>query len=136
MIRRMTSDPAGFYARLEVKPTAPPGEIAAAFRRKARILHPDVPSTGNVEAFVRMKEAYEVLGNAGRRAAYDRAARAAPVSESSEVQIVLPVTRGPRLSDLPVTVWAALGGLFCLAAIMAAFQLTRRPPPAPVVARP
>ena len=84
-----------------------------------------------------MKEAYEVLGNARRRAAYDRAARARLTPEpSDDMQIVLPVTRGPRLSDLPVAVWAALGGLFCVAAIMAAFQLTRRPPPAPVVARP
>jgi DnaJ-like protein len=136
MMRRMTRDPAGFYERLEVDPAAAPKEIVAAFRRKARILHPDVPNTGDVEAFVRMKEAYEVLGNARRRAAYDRAARAMPTSGPSEVQIVLPVTRGPRLSDLPVPVWAALGGLFCLAAITAAFQLIRRPSPAPVVARP
>ena len=78
MMRRMTRDPAGFYERLEVDPAAAPREIVAAFRRKARILHPDVPNTGDVEAFVRMKEAYEVLGNARRRAAYDRAARAMP----------------------------------------------------------
>jgi curved DNA-binding protein CbpA len=136
MMWRMKSDPAGFYERLEVDPAAPHEAIAAAFRRKARVLHPDIPTTGDVEAFVRMKEAYDVLGDVRRRAAYDRAARAKLTSGPSEMQIVPPVTRGPRLSDLPVAVWAALGGLFCVAAIMAVFQLTRRPPPAPVVARP
>ncbi len=44
--------------------------------------------------------------------------------------------RGPRLSDLPVAVWAGLGGLFCLAAVMAVVQFGRPPPPpqGPVVA--
>ena len=123
MMRRMKSDPAGFYERLEVDPAAPHEAIAAAFRRKARVLHPDIPTTGDVEAFVRMKEAYDVLGDVRRRAAYDRAARAKLTSGPSEMQIVPPVTRGPRLSDLPVAVWATLGGLFCVAAIMAVFQL-------------
>ena len=52
--------------------------ITAAFRRKARVLHPDVPGTGNAEAFMSVKEAYDVLGDAGRRAAYDRSAQRLP----------------------------------------------------------
>jgi hypothetical protein len=136
MMRQMNSDPEGFYERLEVDPDAPPDAIARAFRRKARVLHPDIASSGDAGAFVRMKEAYDVLSDAERRAAYDRAARAMLTSGRNAVQITPPMTRGPRPSDLPVMVWAAFGGLFCVAAIMAALQLARRPPPVPVQARP
>ena len=38
----MADDPAGYYATLEVDPGAAPEAIAAAYRRKARVLHPDV----------------------------------------------------------------------------------------------
>jgi hypothetical protein len=135
-MRRMSSDPAGLYKRLEVHPEAPPEAIAAAFRRKARVLHPDVPRTGDATAFVRMKEAYDVLGDARRRAAYDRTAATTLNTGPSAAETSPPITRGPRLSDLPITLWATLGGLFCLAAIMAVLHLTRRPPPSPIVARP
>ncbi len=72
MRSEMTDDPAGYYARLEVDPTASQEAIAAAFRRKAREVHPDVAGTGNTDAFMRMKASYDVLSDAGRRAAYDR----------------------------------------------------------------
>ena len=36
--------------------------------------------------------------------------------------------RGPRLTDLPIGLWAGLGGVFCLAAIMAVVQFSRPPP--------
>ena len=58
-------------------PAATPEAITAAFRRKARVLHPDVPGTGDAAAFIRVKQAYDVLSDAYRRAAYDRSARAA-----------------------------------------------------------
>jgi hypothetical protein len=135
----MNPDPAGLYARLAVDPSAPPEAIVAAFRRMARVLHPDVAGTGNAEAFVRVKEAYDILGDAGRRSAYDRAARAAaavavqpPVRAAAE-----PATRGPRWSDLPIVLWVLLGGVGSVAAMMAVLQFTRAPaPPAPPVARP
>ena len=66
----MTEDPAGFYAQLGVAPTAPVEAIIAAYRAKARVLHPDIPGTGDAAAFMRMKEAYDVLADAERRAAY------------------------------------------------------------------
>ena len=133
----MSDDPAGYYARLEVDPMAAPAAVAAAFRRKAHVLHPDIVDTGDAEAFMRVKEAYDVLGDAQRRAAYDRAARDAAMPEQVAAKTDMPVARGPRASDLPVAVWAGLGGLFCLAAVMAVLQLTRAPPaPPPAVARP
>ena len=133
----MNDDPAGLYARLAVDPAAPPEAIVAAFRRLARALHPDVVGTGDAEAFMRMKEAYDVLGDATRRSAYDRAARASSVIPAAVQAVPEPVTRGPRLSDLPVALWAGLGGLACIAAVMAVVHFNRAPaPPPPPVARP
>jgi hypothetical protein len=137
MMQPMTDDPAGFYARLEVAPTAPRDAVAFAFRRMARVLHPDVVGTGDAEAFMRVMEAYHVLGDAERRAAYDRAAQAAVAAESAAPVVAEPVTRGPRFSDLPVALWTGLGGLACLASVMALVQFNRpQPPPTPTVARP
>jgi hypothetical protein len=127
----MNSDPSGLYARLDVDPAAPPEAIAAAFRRKARVLHPDVTETGDAEAFIRVKQAYDVLSDADRRAAYDRTAAAPPAASAT----VEPAPRGPRLSDLPIALWAGLGGLLCLAAVMAVVQFNRprASPPGPVI---
>jgi curved DNA-binding protein CbpA len=71
------ADPDGLYARLGVAPSASAEEIAAAFRRKARALHPDVPGTGDTAAFVALREAYDVLASPERRGRYDRNARLA-----------------------------------------------------------
>ncbi|HEX2941188.1 MAG TPA: J domain-containing protein [Rhodopila sp.] len=74
-----TLDPDGYYASLGLEPGAPQSQIPAAFRARARVLHPDVPRTGNAEAFVRLKRAYDVLSHPHQRAAYDRKAAEARV---------------------------------------------------------
>ncbi len=110
----MNPDPKGFYARLGVAASADAGAIIAAFRRQARRLHPDVPGTGDTAAFLRVKEAYEVLADRGRRAAYDQAASAtAAMTRAAEGTPITPA-RWPRMSDLPLYLWLgflALGGL-------------------------
>lgn len=128
----MADDPAGHYATLEVDPAATPDVIAAAYRRKARVLHPDVVGTGNAAAFMRVKAAYDVLGDVERRAVYDRSARAGAALVPA---VADDPPRGPRLSDLPVAVWAGLGGIVCLATIMAVLQLSHhpKPPQGPVI---
>ena len=140
VVRPMNDDPAGFYARLEVDSSASPAAITAAFRRKARRLHPDVAGTGDAAAFIRVKEAYDVLEDARRRAAYDRSARFAPQGAPMPEPTVAPSDpppqpgqppRGPRLKDLPMALWAGIGGVLCLAAVMTAVRLTRPSPPAP-----
>jgi DnaJ domain len=78
-MQRMKPDPKGYYRLLGVDPEAGSDEITHAFRAKAKILHPDVPWTGSTEAFVRLKEAYDVLSDAARRAVYDRVGLAASV---------------------------------------------------------
>ncbi len=70
-------DPSGYYRRLDLDPAAPQASIAAAYRAKARVLHPDVPGTGNAEAFVGLKQAYDTLSDPTRRREYDRSAREA-----------------------------------------------------------
>ena len=63
-----------YYELLEVSSTANQAQIRASFRRLARKWHPDT-NAGSTEAereFKRISRAYETLGDAGRRAGYDR----------------------------------------------------------------
>ncbi len=124
----MSDDPSGYYAALDVHPRADLAAIGAAFRRKARLLHPDVPGSGDAEAFMRVKAAYDVVGDAERRAAYDRAARAAATVSADAPEVPEAVSRWPRLSDLPPAVWAAFGCVLCLALAMTLVQVNRSPP--------
>jgi curved DNA-binding protein CbpA len=57
------------YRILQVDPAADPLVIRAAFRTLAQIFHPDVQ--GDDEAMKRLNHAWDVLGDARRRAAYD-----------------------------------------------------------------
>lgn len=123
----MSLDPAGLYERLGVPPTASAEAIATAFRRKARVLHPDIPITGNSDAFVQVKQAYDVLADPHRRAAYDRTARAAESDAPAVSQASEPESRLPRFSDLPLLLWVFLGGLFLFACAMALVELARSP---------
>jgi hypothetical protein len=116
---RSALDPEGYYARLGLKPTAARADVVAAYRAKARLLHPDVPGTGNAAAFVAVKQAYDVLSKQDQRQAYDRAARAAAIQP--EVVVVQrtvyrapPGSRHPRFSDLPMMVWAGVAALLVL----------------------
>jgi len=62
-----------YYALLGVPRTADAEEIKRAYRRKARKFHPDVSKEKNAEArFKEVQEAYEVLKDAEKRAAYDQ----------------------------------------------------------------
>lgn len=61
-----------YYKILQVPVNATAAEIKAAFRRLAKLYHPD-KNTGyaDEEKFKQIKEAYETLSNAQKRARYD-----------------------------------------------------------------
>ena len=142
----MRSDPEGHYARLGLTPQAGQAEVAAAFRGKARVLHPDVPGTGDAAAFIALRQAYDVLGDPERRAAYDRRAeplftsppRTAPVQEPTfeSLRHHFRFFREPRLPQMS---WLLLGGLAvltCLGLFEAWLHVTPQPAPVRTVIRP
>jgi curved DNA-binding protein CbpA len=65
----------GLYQVLGVARDASAGQVAAAWRRRARAEHPDArpADAGAAARFRALAEAYRVLGDPVRRAAYDRA---------------------------------------------------------------
>lgn len=57
------------YDRLGVKPSATQGELKAAYRSKARTMHPDLG--GDPREFDLLKKSYDVLSDPERRRVYD-----------------------------------------------------------------
>ncbi len=62
-----------YYEVLEIPRNATPDDVKAAFRKLARQYHPDVSQEANAEEhFKEINEAYSVLSDPDKRAAYDR----------------------------------------------------------------
>jgi len=62
-----------YYATLDIPASASDAEVKAAYRRRSRLFHPDRnPSPDATRRMAALNEAYTVLANAARRAAYDR----------------------------------------------------------------
>ncbi len=146
----ISRDPHGYYARLGVDPWAAPDAITAAWRRNARVVHPDVPQTGDAAAFLELKRAYDVLIDNGKRAEYDRSARqTAPrmppytsphtaqtwrdpgeIGATPYPEMRAPPTRHPRLRDLPTAVWAGTAVVLLIGVFKVGSHLMSPPPPA------
>lgn len=62
-----------YYELMQISPGAEPETIHRVYRMLAMRLHPDNPSTGDLEAFLALNEAYAVLSDSVQRAAYDAA---------------------------------------------------------------
>jgi hypothetical protein len=72
---RSPADPLGYYAALGVGPLADSAEIKAAYRRRAKILHPDRnPLDDSHQDFLELVDAYCNLSDRGRREKYDATA--------------------------------------------------------------
>src|SRR5579864_1917345 len=60
-----------YYEFLQISPKAEPDTIHRVYRFMAARLHPDNPTTGDVEKFFLLSQAYKVLSDPERRAQYD-----------------------------------------------------------------
>ena len=60
-----------YYAILEVSSSASTSEIKKSYRRLARLHHPDLNQDARDTHIKRLNEAYEVLRDPKKRAAYD-----------------------------------------------------------------
>lgn len=61
------------YKTLNISPTATQAEVKQAYRRLAKLFHPDTnQQTSNHEKIARVNAAYEVLGDPENRRSYDR----------------------------------------------------------------
>ena len=68
----MTIDLPDHYAALELRPDATEDEVKTAFRRLARLYHPDTTSDPDgEEKFQEVRAAYAILGDPARRRSYD-----------------------------------------------------------------
>jgi hypothetical protein len=98
------------YRVLQVDPSADAEVVEAAYRRLARKFHPDVSARADAEARIReLNSAYEVLGDATRRAAYDgartrRARTPVRVVEPARGRVATnrPVASAARRVDVPL----------------------------------
>ncbi|MHC1791521.1 DnaJ domain-containing protein [Solidesulfovibrio sp.] len=99
-----------YYAALGVAEDADADALRQAYRRRARDCHPDAnPDDATaVEGFLRIARAYAVLGDAARRADYDRARRY--VRAVDRAGAVLPATPPGSVASL-VRAAAARQGL-------------------------
>ena len=70
-----------YYTILGVSREASPEDIKKAFRKLARLYHPDMAQekTGAEEKFKEINEAHEVLSDPGKRKKYDQLGGAAGV---------------------------------------------------------
>jgi curved DNA-binding protein len=60
-----------YYELMQISPKAEPETIQRVYRILAGRCHPDNPNTGDMERFLKLSEAYRVLGDAEARRAYD-----------------------------------------------------------------
>lgn len=79
----LAGDRRGYYGALGVERTASADDIRAAFRERAKLLHPDGRGPGGDEGrFQRLMEAYEALRDPQSRVRYDAESLASDRSES------------------------------------------------------
>jgi DnaJ-class molecular chaperone len=91
------------YETLGVAHTATDDEIKRAYRRLARRYHPDGESA-DADAFVQVKDAYELLSDPQRRDAYDASRTKQPRRPAATVSRKTHVRRSGTAVDIAVDV--------------------------------
>lgn len=87
-----------YYKLLGVSPGANLTEIKRAYRRLARMHHPDLNAQAQDEQIKRLNEAYEVLSDSRKRAAYDEQRRQARQRAKAERLQREQAQREPKMS--------------------------------------
>jgi curved DNA-binding protein CbpA len=100
------------YQLLGVPRDASREEITQAWRRRARAEHPDARprDVGAPGRFRVLAEAYQILGDPARRAAYDRALGSGPTGPDAEIPVVWvrpPHPAGPGLRPPEPPLWVS-----------------------------
>jgi len=60
-----------YYEFLQISPNADSDTISRVYRFLARRFHPDNPETGDVDKFISLRRAFDILSDPQRRADYD-----------------------------------------------------------------
>src|SRR5438874_3612824 len=121
------------YRTLSVEPQADPEAIRAAYRRMARVYHPDLTTDPSAAERMRViNAAYAVLSDPRRRAAYDArraytvlsvpAVRPAPASRAASYSaapqaVASPAAASQRTVDVPIVVLCVILVLTVLATV-------------------
>jgi len=87
----MESSPVDHYRTLQVDPSADVEVIQAAYRVLARRFHPDL--AGDDAVMKRLNAAWEILGDKGRRAEYDRSRTSGGDRAQAPIVTSAPVAR-------------------------------------------
>ncbi len=89
-----------YYARLGIEPTATQAEVRAAYRRQARVHHPD--ARGSAARMAEVNEAWHVLGHPHRRREYDRRLGVGSIPSEPAPERVPEPPRPPIVAPGPV----------------------------------
>ena len=106
----MTATEVDYYALLGVDPRASNDELAAAYRAKAKALHPD--AGGDATEFGQLATAYTVLTNHRRRREYDQARARAESHAPAPVASAAAAPRPTRWTRRRAW-YATIGGGLC-----------------------
>lgn len=113
-----------YYQQLGLSPQASLEEIKAAYRQRARELHPDrlpadIPAGLRQLAqreFLQLQHAYRVLSDSQQRRAYDLSLMSKPLPPHAPVQVVLEPT-ATSVSWLALLSAGLIGAALCLAGL-------------------
>ena len=88
-----------YYSILQVSPHAPIADIKAAFRRLARLYHPDLnpDDPESAEKFKHISQAYETLSDPNKRRRYDRELKFRSTQQTNEY--VNEYVNGPKTAQ-------------------------------------
>ena len=87
----METDERGYYAALGVRPSASASEIKSAYRHLVKLHHPDSNASLDDTEIKRINEAYAVLSDPERRAAYDSESIDSEKVEATQQRTVEPL---------------------------------------------